>query len=327
MIRGDRLVLLAGVVALVAVCPGFQGNRASFAWESGDSSVSLLNAGKPVWQFQYDKSLPKPMFHPLSLTDGTTLTWDQPPDHPWHHALWFAWKYLNGVNYWEEGKGSPETRGITEWSNVSVRRGQDFSASIRMDLAYHPPGHSPVLKEAREIRISAPLQGEYRMDWTMIFTAQEQDVDLNRAPISGEPDGKPSGGYAGLSVRFARDFREWRAETTRRPVPADLTVPFHCETGAVGLDFNGRIAGREAGLALLDDASNLNSPTPWYTVMDGQKDFGFAQAALIYYRPHTLPARQSLTLRYRVVVHEGRWSASDLRAAQQKYSREVDGKK
>ena len=133
-----------------------------------------------MWQFQYSKNLTKPMFHPLALADGTVLTWDTPPDHPWHHALWFSWKYLNHANYWEEGRGGRESQGITEWRNVTVTRGRDFSALIRMDLGYHEPARPPVLTERREIRISTPREGQYHLDWTMIFTAQDQDVELNR---------------------------------------------------------------------------------------------------------------------------------------------------
>ncbi len=320
MTRGGHIVWLAGLAA-ISVIPIGRTAPASFAWQADAASVSLLNAGKTVWQFQYGENLPKPMFHPLALPDGTVLTWDRPPDHPWHHALWFSWKYLNHVNYWEEDRGGRETAGITNWRNVSVVRGQDFSASIRMELAYHEPSHRPVLTERREIRISAPRGGQYHLDWTMIFTAQDVDVDLNRTPISGEPNGQPFGGYAGLSIRFARDFREWRAVSTKGRVPEDQ---FHAETGEEGIDFSGSIAGKEAGVALLDYPSNLNAPTPWYTVMNPEKNFAFVQAALIYYRPYVLKARQSLTLRYRVVVHEGRWSAEDLRAAQQQYLKEAE---
>ncbi len=327
MIEFKRIVRTAGLAAILAGCfalPVCRSAAASFTWAADDSSISLLSEGKPVWQFQYGKDLRKPMFHPLALPDGTVLTWDKPPDHPWHHALWFSWKYLNHANYWEEGRGDKETEGITEWRNVSVTRGQDFSATIRMELTYHEPCRPPLLTERREIRISAPRDGQYHLDWTMIITAQEDDVDLNRTPIVGEEKGQHFGGYAGLSVRFARELREWRAVSTKGTIPQDH---FHAESGAQGSDFSGRIAGQEAGVALLDYPSNLNAPTPWYTVMNPQRDFAFVQAAVIYYRPYVLKARQSLTLRYRVVVHGGRWSPEDLRAAQQKYVKEVEKEK
>ena len=38
----------------------------------------------------------------MTEADGTTLTWFQPADHRWHRALWFTWKKINGIVYWEE---------------------------------------------------------------------------------------------------------------------------------------------------------------------------------------------------------------------------------
>jgi len=42
--------------------------------------------------------------------------------------------------------------------------------------------------------------------------------------------------------------------------------------------------------------------------------------AVIQNGPHTLKSSQSFTLRYRVVVHSGRWSAEQLREAANRYA-------
>ena len=114
-------------------------------WEREASSIALLADGKTVWKFRYGQDLPKPMFHPLALVDGTVLTWDSPPDHPWHHALWFSWKYLNHVNYWEAdpkeprragakpaaGKSQEPRGGLTDWSDVRITPRRNFGAGNR----------------------------------------------------------------------------------------------------------------------------------------------------------------------------------------------------
>jgi hypothetical protein len=312
--------LAVAIVAAGAWRSSQGARRDSFEWKESDSAVALVRAGNVVWQCQYGKSLAMPMFHPLALTDGTVLTWDAPPDHPWHHALWFAWKYLNRANYWDRSKASRPPYGVTEWTNVSTVRRPDFSALIRMDLAYREAGQAPVLTERRQVEISPPAKdGSYHLDWTMVFTAGDKDVALDRAPIAGEPGGQPTGGYAGLSLRFAKDLADWSVVTTKGPVAQDAKTPFHCEAGATGVDYSGRIAGRDAGIAFLDHPANLNSPTPWYTIMNREKEFAFSEAALIYYKPHTLRAGSSLTLRYRVFVHPGRWSPKVLARARAEY--------
>jgi hypothetical protein len=43
--------------------------------------------------------------------------------------------------------------------------------------------------------------------------------------------------------------------------------------------------------------------------------------AVICYQPHRLKAGEKLALRYRVLVHPGRWGADRLRAEMQRYAR------
>ncbi|MGD0499490.1 MAG: PmoA family protein [Bryobacteraceae bacterium] len=302
-----------------------------FRWERGDSSIALLADGKTVWQFRYGKELPKPMFHPLALVDGSVLTWDSPPDHPWHHALWFSWKYLNQVNYWEEprrtGRASAadkngEPVGLTDWSNVRIDARANFGARITLDLSYHEADRPPVVRERREITITAPdAVGEYHLDWAMTFTAGDRDVFLDRTPVLGDRGGVSYGGYAGLSIRLAKDFLDARTVTTTSAARAEQRVGMFCERDAYGVDFNGVISGQAAGVAFLDDPANLNSPTPWYLIVQPQdtSPFLFAEAAVIYYKPYVLKAGQSFTLRYRTVVHRGRWDSARLKAAQLEY--------
>jgi hypothetical protein len=306
---------------------------ADLRWERGASSVALVAGGKTVWQFRHGDDVAKPMFHPLALTDGTVLTWDSPPDHPWHHALWFAWKYINHVNYWEEArpdagaKPSQEKRGTTTWDSGRITPRDDFSASIVLNLSYHEPGQPPVLRERRVIEVSRPnAAGVYHLDWTMTFTAADHDVALDRTPVIGDPGGVVYGGYAGLSIRFAKDFAAAGTVTTKAAdAAASQRTGLFCESGSTAVDFNGVVSGREAGVALLDHPSNLHSPTPWYLIIQPQNQwpFHFAEAAVIYYKPHVLKAGESVTLRYRVVVHPGRWDRSRLVAAQQRFAKEV----
>jgi methane monooxygenase PmoA-like len=310
------------VPLLALLLLGCQGGQYTF--DDAPGSQRLLKDGNTVWELRYGPNVPKPFFH-LGLTDGTVLTWDRPPDHVWHHAHWFTWKYINGLNYWEEDMETGQSEGVIEWRDVKVEKGGGGAAQISMRLDYHPPGEAELLREERVIAISAPAEdGSYSFDWSLRFTAVGGDVFLDRTPILGEEDGKPWGGYAGLSLRFARDLTAWQTVTTDGPVERDTSVNFHAEQGPLGLDFSGVIAGREAGIALLDHPRNLNAPTPWYIVMDQEKPFGFSEAALIYYKPVRLAAGEGFRLRYRVTVHEGRWDAERLRSAQAQFVKEVN---
>ena len=282
-----------------------------YKWEKKPGTFVALKRGEiVVWQFCYGPDEPKPYFHPVALPDGRVLTWNQPPDHRWHHALWFAWKYLNGVNYWEPDPLTGRPAGATQWDDVRVTTCPDNSARIAMALTYRPHNAAPVLTEQRTIDISAPAaDGQYHFDWTTTFTAAKVAVTFDRTPLEGEPGGKAWGGYAGLSVRFAKDLTERRADTTEGPVVFNQQSRHRSKAPA--MDYHGLIGDQPVGIAICDHPKNLNHPTPWYAIRS--KPMSYFSPAVICYGPYTLPAGQSMTLRYRVIVHSGRWDSVRLR--------------
>ncbi len=275
----------------------------AYTWRQTDGSLAMLNQGRVVWQLNFDKKAGKPYFHPVCLTDGTELTWHRPPDHPWHYGLWFSWKYINGLNYWEEDRETALSEGRTETRHVEVKLGDDYSADIAMELSYHPPGAPAVLMEDRRIDVSAPDdQGAYRINWSSSFTAGAADVLLDRTPIPGEKDGQSWGGYAGLSVRLAKNISGWQVADSEGRKGLEAHGQKAC-----WMDFSGQTAeGRAAGIAIFDHPDNLRHPSPGFVIMDPKVPFGYFSPALLFNEPYTLLAGKSLTLRYRVLIHPGR---------------------
>ncbi len=275
-----------------------------FKWRQTDSSLALLNADVVVWQCNYDKKEPMPYCHPVALADGTTLTWLNPPDHPWHHALWFAWKDLNGLTYWEIGMKGATSTGRIDVVDVKATGNPDFSARIELALSYHPVDKPPVLTEKRVLEISPPdASGGYHIDWNSTFTAGERDVRMK--------GGTAGGGYAGLSARMAKDSRDWQlldSEGRQDTASAAATAPnthgkrarwMNCSLVDIA-------SGRPAGLAILDHPDNLRFPSQWHCILQTTHHFGYFSPAPLWSEPHTLAAGKSLPLRYRILVHAGR---------------------
>ena len=280
-------------------------------WKKADDSLTLLNGEKVVWRFNYDRTKPvKPCFHPVSLLDGTVLTWFRPPDHTWHRALWFSWKYINHVNYWEEDRKTGLSAGLTELTDVKITPADDHSARIEMTLSYHPPQKPAVLTEKRLITVSPPDdKGNYRIDWRCSFTAGLEYVVLDRTPPAGQEGGKSWGGYAGLSARLAENLTEFKV----------LNSKLKQNTNAHGqkarwTDFSALTPdGRPAGIAIFDHPSNLRHPTQWYISKKSPKKNNFSSAPL-FDKPYTIPAGKTLTLKYRVLVHAAKGRAKSLDA-------------
>ncbi|MBL7153097.1 MAG: PmoA family protein [Phycisphaerae bacterium] len=277
--------------------------QTAYQWRRSGESLALVKDGRVAWQLNFDRKLGKPYFHPLALIDGTELTWNSPPDHPWHHGLWFSWKHINGLNYWEEDRNTGLSQGRNELADVKVTTKDNYSALIEMAISYHPPDKPTLLTEERLLEVTAPdEQGQYRIRWLSIFTAGDDDVTFDRTPIPGEPDGKAWGGYAGLSVRIAKDISNWQVTDSERRKDAEA----HGKN-ARWMDFTGQAPdGKAAGIAVFDHPMNLRHPSPWYVSMDTKTPFGYFSPAVLFNKPYTLPAGTSRALAYRILIHPGR---------------------
>ncbi len=277
-------------------------------WKQTDQSLALTSGTNVIWQFNYSKDEGKPYFHPLTVNGacgaagGVALTAYRPPDHAWHLALWFSWKYLNGINYWEFAKGEDKPLGVTELLDVKVEPRADHSARFALSLAYHPRGGANLLTEKRIVEVSAPDKtGRYVIDWDATFTAGDTPVELERTKPYTSKDGVKHGGYAGLSLRMAAETKDWKFFDSDNRTTDKVS------------GFPGRwfaAAGPEATIAILDHPQSFRHPTPWYLV----QKMPFYEAAIIFNEPHTVPAGGKISLRNRILVRPGQATAKALDA-------------
>ena len=281
-----------------------------YSFKETHHSIALVNGNKTVWQINYGKDVAKPYFHPISLVDGTVLTWQAPKDHPWHHGLWFCWKFINGVNYWEEDRKIGKSKGATDWTNVDVQKQDDRSAQITMDMFYHEPGKPILLKERRTMLLSAPYEsGSYTIDWESTFTAVADKVVLDRTPLPWEQGGKTYGGYTGLLFRAREGVQDARYIGTFGSQPPLSNGNYRFKD--IAIEYSGRINNKVFGVAILDHPDNLNFPSPWY-LNDGNP-MDFFSPALLCYGPHTMSKDETLVLKYRIIIHPSRWNAEMLK--------------
>lgn len=296
------LTILFATAALTAVAADQK-----LAWQETEDAYALLNHGKTVWRFNKGDEGSKPYFHPVSLSNGTVLTEPRPADHPWHLALWFSWKYLNGRNYWEENPETHVSDGVTKLVSSSFKKNPDFSAVVELQLAYHPKDEKPILTENRRIEIDAPRDdGGYGIDWTSVFKTLDKKVLFDRTPILGEKNGVEYGGYAGLSIRFTNQAKHILVSSPQGLITMNIGKHRYSESHP-WMDYTFKLKdGTEAGIAIIDHKSNLRHPTPWYSIVNPETPFYYYSPAILHEAPFSLDADQSFTLRYRIVIHPGR---------------------
>ena len=279
--------------------------KSEYSWQQTDTSTALLYGQKVVWQLNHHKKYDKPYFYPVRVAgQEAELAALSPADHPWHRGLWFTWKLINEVNYWEENPKTRLSAGRTNIKNIAVMLNKDYSAKIILEISYAPEAKPEVLTETRIISISAPNKsGNYFMDWNLDFKAGNELVVLDRTPPQSQ-GGPVYGGYAGLSLRASQNLTQ--------PLYSDATG-WKNSQGLVGhgqraqwMDLSGVLDAKtkvKGGITMFNHPVNPNSPVPWYVYED--KQFSFINAALLFDKPLTLKPTEQLKLAYRVFIHSG----------------------
>ncbi|MCA8963978.1 MAG: PmoA family protein [Planctomycetes bacterium] len=303
------------LIALLAACATAPPARTDLSWDAvPGQSIALRRATatgtEVVWQFHFGDAHHKPCFHPLALPGDRVLTLDMPGDHRWHNGLWFSWKYIDKVNYWENDRQTGRPVGRTTWQLTDYALRDDGTAQLVLELDYAPPDGEAVLAERRVLDVSAPAaDGTFAIDWHGEFLCRRA-CTLDRTPLPGEPGGAANGGYAGLGARLALlDGRE--ANTTLGPVAWNAQNRFRDRAPA--FDYSGVLDGQEVGLAILAHPDTVRSPSPWYAIRAPQ--MSFFMPAVICYGPMALQPGDRFTVRYRVITHPGRWTGPELAAA------------
>lgn len=230
---------------------------------------------------------PKPYIHPLRSPGGRLLTRAGSPRHPWHRGLWFAVKWVDGDNFWEE---QPPY-------GVQRHDGDDPRAPVRW---VRPDGTVALVEDRSVTAVDLGRTDAWAIDWVSSLTpGGDRAVLLDRTPYT------TWGGYGGLTFRGAGDWAGTRllidgAGEHRRPegIPGRW-----CD-----------LSGADAGVTLLDHPANPRHPVTWYGAtrsrIYGDDWANYCNAAFLFGAPWVLEPGTRLTLRYRVVIHDGPWDAA-----------------
>jgi len=264
-----------------------------FSWRQTETSTALLNGKRVVWRHVHDRKIGKPYMR-ISLIDGTELTrpWPIPKgypksDHTWHRALWWSWKAIDGVNYWEKNQQG------TDPVKVKVTTNKDGSAGIHTTIHYHLPDKAPVATEERVIDVSAPdAAGNYLITWRATFRpAGKKDVVFNR------------NSYGGFAIRMAAEFcgdpkagkPGWKFIRSDEPAKNKGRARWMAYSGVAQ-------NGQAAAVAIFDHPNNPRHPSFWQT----RSHYPYLNPSFTCRENYTLSPGKSLTLTYGVLVHHGR---------------------
>jgi hypothetical protein len=267
------------------------------------------------WTYTW-AGVPRPFVHPVRTPAGRVVSVDAPADHPWQHALWFTIKFVNGDNYWEEYGEFGTLRQLEPPTLTDLPDGAVRSESS-IDWV-RPEGDSVVASEHLTMTHRSIDDGR-ALDWDVRFTPTA-DIELDRTPYT------TWGGYGGLTLRGRPDWHDTRVLLAGSPGAHDQVLGDRARWCALDGPLADDDGDHDVGIAMFDHPDNPDHPVPWYAStrqpaydLDGWTNF--VNAAFLWDGPRSVAAGNELRLRYRFVVHDGRWDADRIDATAADWSR------
>ncbi len=248
--------------------------------------------------------VPRPFLYPLIGPSGLGVTRNFPmgeeegeeKDHPHHRSLWFSFGSVNGVDFWAEDDKSGRIEHVSFTDKVT---GPVFAA-LSTENRWVAPDGTVVCSDVRTVRVYG-VREDVVLDFDLTLRASHGELTL----------GDTKEGM--FAVRVAETMR------VKGPVAkGHLVNSKGLRDGAAWgkraqwCDYVGPVGEDTIGVAIFDHPGNFRHPTYWHVRDYGLfavNPFGLHDFENRHDEPHlgdhVVPEGESLTFRYRVLVHRG----------------------
>jgi hypothetical protein len=296
------------------------------SWVQSEGVGTIIGpSGRELATYDHSNAKNHPyLSHVRPVNHDGILTATAPWDHRWHHGLWWSWKFLNDVLYWEDHEGYGGNRiGLGRSSVTSHETGREGDHLVirnALDWSENATG-DVVLTEERRMTIGVASDTVWFLDWDLRWTAQRHVV-LDTTPY-------PEhwwGGYGGLNYRAARSMAADEAIQADGQRSGRTAVHAEAMNWAA---YSGKVDGSGAdepndpafgGVAIVPHPENPWQPTPAY-VFSAQEEFGFLAAAPLLHQQQTLVEGDDLRLCYRTLIFGTRLDDEQLDELSGQYAR------
>jgi hypothetical protein len=310
--------------------------------------VDIFVDGQPFTSYIWPETLKKPVLYPLNAADGTPVTRGFPMeprpgervDHPHHVGLWFNYGDVNGVDFWNNSTAlKPEEQNkmgtIVHRRIVGTKSGKE-NGELAVEMDWIMPDGKAILRETTKFVFRAgPNMRE--VDRVTTLTALDDRVVFH--------DNKE--GVIGLRVRRALEQPSNEplvfTDASGRPTAVakldntGVTGKYLSSEGKTGdavwgtrgrwAMLTGKVGEEPITLALLDHPKNVGYPTYWHARGYGlfaanplgQEVFSNGKEKLNF----TLDPKQTVTLRYRLLILSGPTTPDQIEAQYRRFVAEV----
>ena len=294
------------------------GQAAGFTVEKTKAGVTLKYNGKLFTRYVIGQSN-KPFLWPVIGPTGEEMTRAYPMekregerhDHPHHRSFWFGHQGIGGFDTWHEPASGRKTNlGSTVHREfVKVQGGDTAVIVTRNDYV---GGGKKLLADERTHTFKVE-KGQRIIDVNIIFIAEHGDCVLG--------DKKD----AGFSVRIATSMDVDSKKGGSIINSNGITDKAAWGKRAAWVDYHGPVNGKTVGVAILNHPSSFRHPTPWHVRTYGlftANPFGLKSLQQGKEGAFTLGKGKSITLRHRVIFHQGDEKAAKIAEAYKAYAEE-----
>ncbi|WP_114940636.1 PmoA family protein [Mucilaginibacter endophyticus] len=330
------------VAANLLLLPAVQAQKAEPVKlvKATDNKIDILIGGKPFTSFLYPDTLEKPVLYPIHSANGTLVTRGfplatrsgDPTDHPHHIGLWFNFENLNGLDFWNNSYAIPAAK-KSGYGWIRTDRILKMENGTKGILAYHANWTNQqkhvILEENTRFEFSG--NGQDRI--IDRITTLKADTE---AFFKDAKDGM-------LGLRLAHDlqipdpadqkFTDDKGNITIVKGGADKVAngTYLTSEGKTGNDawstrgvwckVYGKMGADSVSIAIIDHPQNPNYPTFWHARGYGlfaanplgEKVFTNGKSE----KNLTLKKGESVTFRYRIIIHNGSQTSSSAQLNQE----------
>jgi len=295
-----------------------------------DSVLTISSGNQALLTYQFKTVYPPSridtnykrsgFIHPLNTPHGQVLTRIQPPDHYHHYGIWNAWTHTffegDTVDFWNIKGHKGTVRFAKFTSQKSTDKYAEFTA-LQEHVVFKKDGSEKVaLNEWQTVRVYNPVKSDgdyYIVDVTSKMSCASQSPLLIVAYR-----------YAGFGWR-ATEY--WDKNNSEMLTSEGKTRDNTDNTKGRWIVVYGSLPNNEeGGIVMLSHPTNYNSPEPmriWDKKQNGGRGDVFASFAPTKDKDWLLEPGKTYTLKYRLIVFNGKFDATKAENAWKAFVKEV----
>lgn len=314
-------LLIAPMLIVGNICDAQVINKPGNIQLTIDTALTISAGNQPLLTYQFNTVYPPAaqdtnykrsgFIHPVYTPHGQVLTRIQPPDHYHHYGIWNPWTHTvfekDTIDFWNIKGRTGTVRFVKFTSKISKPGFAEYTA-LQDHVVFKKDGTEKIaLHEWQTVRVSKPNANNdaYTIDITSTMSCATQSPLLIVAYR-----------YGGLGWR-ATEY--WNKDNSEMLTSEGKTRDNTDNTKGRWIIVYGSLPdNEEGGILMLSHPSNYNHPEPlriWDKKANGGRGDVFANFATTKDKDWLLEPGKKYTLKYRLVVFNGKMDAVKAEAA------------